>query len=71
MEKNLNFAIVGCGRIGGRHAGHIKNNGNLVAVCDVIEDKATKLAKEYEANGYTSIDEMLLNEPTLDLVAIC
>lgn len=71
MEKKLNFAIVGCGRIGGRHAGHIINNGTLVAVCDVIEDKATKLAKEYGANGYTSIDEMLLNEPTLDLVAIC
>jgi len=71
MKKNLNFAIVGCGRIGGRHAGHINNNGTLLAVCDVIEEKATKLAEEYEANGYTSIDEMLINEPTLDLVAIC
>ncbi len=71
MSNQLNFAIVGCGRIGGRHAGHIKNNGNLVAVCDISPEKAEALAKEYGANAYTSLDEMLNKETNVDLVAIC
>ncbi len=71
MNKELNFAIVGCGRIGNRHAGHINNNGNLKAVCDIEFDKATSLAKEYDATAYPSIEKMLANEPEVDLVAIC
>lgn len=71
MGKDLNFAIVGCGRIGTRHAGHIVNNGNLLAVCDIISDKAEALAKEYNCKAYTSIDEMLQKESLVDLVAIC
>lgn len=71
MKKELKFAIVGCGRIGNRHAGHINNNGTLMAVCDIEFDKAEILAKEYNANAYTSIDDMLANEPEIDLVAIC
>ena len=39
MDK-LKFAIIGCGRIAQRHAEHIKNQGELVAVCDVKEDVA-------------------------------
>lgn len=71
MNKNLNFAIVGCGRIGTRHAGHIRNNGNLLAVCDIEDEKATALANEYGAKAYTSIDDMLDKEPSIDLVSIC
>ncbi|WP_298340718.1 Gfo/Idh/MocA family oxidoreductase [uncultured Algibacter sp.] len=71
MGKKLNFAIVGCGRIGTRHAGHINNNGNLKAVCDIEFDKAQTLSKQYNANAYKSIEEMLSNEPEVDLIAIC
>lgn len=71
MGKNLNFAIVGCGRIGTRHAGHIKNNGNLVAVCDIVAERAKALAEEYGAKAYFDIDEMLQNESSIDLVAVC
>ena len=41
-NSDLNFAIIGCGRIANRHAEHINNtNGcNLVATCDIISDKA-------------------------------
>ena len=42
MKKK--FAIVGCGRIAQRHAGHIANYGELVAVCDNVEAKADDLA---------------------------
>ena len=40
----IKFAIVGCGRIAQRHAEHISKRGQLVAVCDVFEDKAHQLA---------------------------
>ena len=69
--KELNFAIVGCGRIGNRHARHINNNGILKAVCDIEFDKAESLVKEYNTTAYVSIEEMLANELDLDLVAIC
>ena len=69
--KELNFAIVGCGRIAQRHAEHIANNGKLIAVCDIIKEKASILASQYEAKHYTSIDEMLQQEPAIDVVSIC
>jgi len=71
MSKDLNFAVVGCGRIGTRHAEHIKNNGNLVAVCDIAEEKAIVLSEKYGAKAYQSISELLDKESSVDLVAIC
>lgn len=71
MSKELNFALVGCGRIGTRHAEHIRNNGNLVAVCDIVQDKADVLSEKYNARAYESISELLDKEPSVDLVAIC
>lgn len=71
LEK-LNFAIIGCGRISNRHAGHIAKRGNLVAVCDVIEERAKTLGEEYGANWYGSVDEMLKAEQgSIDVVSIC
>ena len=71
LEK-LNFAIIGCGRISNRHAGHIAKQGNLVAVCDVIEERAKTLGEEYGANWYGSVDEMLKAEQgNIDVVSIC
>jgi predicted dehydrogenase len=72
MKKQIiNFAIIGCGRIAQRHAEHINNIGKLVAVCDVITEKATTLAKKYSAKAYTSIDDMLAAEKGIDVVSIC
>ena len=36
----IKFAIIGCGRISQRHAGHIINKGKLIACIDVIDEKA-------------------------------
>lgn len=68
--KKYKFAIIGCGRIGGRHAGHIHNYGELVAVCDTDQEKAEALATEYNAKCYTDIDQLLQNEE-VDVVSIC
>ncbi len=43
----------------------------LVAVCDVVKEKADALAKAFAVNAYYSLEEMLANEKELDVVAIC
>ena len=67
----IKFAIVGCGRIAQRHAEHISKRGQLVAVCDVVEDKAQQLANTYGAKAYTSYADMLANETSIDVIAVC
>ena len=67
----VKFAIIGCGRIAQRHAEHINNKGKLVAVCDVVKEKADALAEKYSAIKYYSIEELLQNEKEIDVIAIC
>lgn len=70
--KTLKFAIVGCGRIAQRHAKHIDNTkeATLVAVCDIVEEKADQLGDEYNAKAFYTIEEML-KEQDIDIVSIC
>lgn len=69
---NLKFAIVGCGRIAQRHAKHIQNTqgAELVAVCDIVREKADQLANEYQATAYYSIEDLLTNED-VTIVSVC
>jgi predicted dehydrogenase len=67
----INFAIIGCGRIAQRHAEHITNFANLIAVCDIDLQKAQALATKYQVNYYTTLDALLATETTIDVVAIC
>lgn len=69
--KQVRFAIAGCGRIAQRHAGHIEEFGKLVAVCDVVEERAKELGEAYDAAWYPSVDEMLEHETSMDVVSVC
>ena len=69
--KKLNFAIVGCGRIGNRHAEHIKKFGKLIAVCDINRSNSESLAKLYNVSAYDNITNLLDNEKNIDVVSIC
>ena len=71
LERSINFAVIGCGHIGKRHAEMISRNSqaNLVALVD-IKDKNKLAIDDYEANFYQDIEEMLLKEPTIDVVSI-
>ena len=71
MSKKINFAIIGCGRIGNRHAEHINNQGNLLAVCDVDVKKVNELGDKYNAKKYTDLGDLLSNETEVDVVSIC
>jgi UDP-N-acetyl-2-amino-2-deoxyglucuronate dehydrogenase len=69
--KKLNFAIIGCGRIGSRHAHHIAKNGALVAACDIDIKKAEKISLEVGGKAFGSIEEMLKSGLPLDVIAVC
>jgi UDP-N-acetyl-2-amino-2-deoxyglucuronate dehydrogenase len=73
VEKSniIKFGIVGCGRIAQRHAEHIYNKGELVAVCDDTKEKVDQLAAQYNAKAYYNIDDLLANEKGIEVVAIC
>lgn len=69
--RKLKFAIIGCGRIAERHAEHIVKHAQLAAVCDINKNRLTKFNEQYACNIYTNIDELLVNETDLDLIAVC
>lgn len=71
MTNMKKFGIIGCGRIAARHAMHIANIGKLVAVCDVVKEKADIIANQYGARSYQDIDSMLKNEESIDVIAVC
>jgi len=69
----IKFALVGCGRIAKRHSELLGfqqiANASLVAVCDVLEDKAKKLGEQFNIPYYTDMDEMMQNE-NIDIVSV-
>jgi predicted dehydrogenase len=69
--KKLNFALVGCGRIGERHAEQIDKMACLTAVCDKDYLRAQRFGDKYGANVYSDIDDLLLKEREVDVISIC
>lgn len=68
----LRFGLIGCGRIAQRHAEHINKQAELVAVCDVECDKADKLASQYGAKAFYSLDDLLqTSNGNIDVISIC
>jgi len=67
----VNFAIIGCGRIGLRHAEHIFNKGKLVAVCDINEERAKTVGEKYAVDVFHSLETLLKSNLKIDVIAIC
>ena len=55
MADELRFAIIGTGNIGPFHADAISkiDGAKLVAVADIVEERAKQLADKYNADAYT------------------
>jgi predicted dehydrogenase len=72
MSK-LNIALVGAGRRGGGShlpvIAKLKDVYNLVAICDIDEETATNFSKQYGANPYTNVRDLVDHEE-LDVVDI-
>lgn len=65
------FALIGCGKVSQRHAASIQQAGQLKAVCDLVKERADALAREYSCTAYYSIDDLLKQEPQIDIVSVC
>lgn len=69
----LKFGLVGCGRIAKRHSELLGNkqieNALLGAVCDIDEEKAKKIGKQFNVPYYCNMDEMMQNE-SIDVVCV-
>jgi predicted dehydrogenase len=70
--KELRSAIIGCGTIHPWHAGPIGRieGADLIAVADVIEERAEEASKNYKAEPYTDYQEMLKRND-IDVVHVC
>lgn len=64
----LKIGVVGVGNIGSIHAGVYKDNPKveLVAVCDIIKERADKAAEKFGGKAFYSVKEMLASGIHLD-----
>jgi predicted dehydrogenase len=68
----LKVGLVGLAGIGHRHARcHLEDPlSQLVAVCDLVHERADAAAAQYGVRAYHSVQEMLQGEPDLDVVDV-
>lgn len=68
----VNFAIVGCGHIGKRHAEMVSRNkdSRLVALCD-IKEKGILGIENYPVPFYEDLERMLDSHPDIEVLNIC
>ena len=72
-NRPLRFGVVGCGHIGKRHLAvlHADPGTELVAFCDVDQDKIATYQRAYpDARSFTDYNQ-LLRQAELDFVSIC
>ncbi|MGI9147635.1 MAG: inositol 2-dehydrogenase [Chloroflexota bacterium] len=70
----LNIGLIGAGRIGRLHAGHLARQikgARLVGVADVVEDAARQCAAEHDIPRATTDYRTLLDDPDIQAVVIC
>src|SRR6266700_3152791 len=72
MTEKLRFGIIGCGVIGRIHAQAITSlpDAQLVAVADIIPERAQELAEAFHVTPYSDFQQMLAREQ-LDVVDVC
>lgn len=71
MKERIRFTLVGCGRIGERHAEHIAKLGVLAAVVDISKERAEFISKKYNVPYFLSFDDYLANIVNSDVISVC
>lgn len=72
-KKTLNFAVIGCGRIAMKRHLPLLNElerANLIAACDIDEEKLKIVKEQYNIPVYTDYFKMLEAHPEIDVVSI-
>ena len=70
--RTVNVGVIGVGAMGYNHARvyYKLEEANLVAVSDVSERTLNKVAKKYDAQGFTDYED-LLKDPEIEVVIVC
>lgn len=70
---SLQVAIVGMGNIGNRHAQvyQKRSDAKIVAVCDIIQEKADRAAERYGCPAFYSVQDMLASGIQIDAASMC
>lgn len=76
MNKTVRFGVVGCGAIGPTHLGALRRIAGveIVAVADVIAERARATAKTFDIPGFhvgADADRALFARPDIDAVCLC
>lgn len=71
----LNFALIGCGRISKKYAEifsqALVDNAQIIAVCDIVKDKADIVAEILKVPAYTDMHQMMQEmEEKIDVLVI-
>ena len=71
-NNTVKVAVIGCGRVSGHHCRSIvqTEGAELIAVCDLLIEKAHAYHKEFGAKAYDNYHRMLLENPQINTVAI-
>lgn len=71
-KDQVNVALMGCGRVAGHHLRSIASapGGRIVAVCDLVAEKAKAYSNQYNIPAYTNYHTMLREIADIDVVAI-
>jgi predicted dehydrogenase len=69
----LKVAIVGVGNIGNIHIGVYQKRSDveIVAVCDIIKEKADKAAERCGAKAFYAVQDMLASGIQIDAASVC
>lgn len=72
MNKQYGVVLIGCGYIGEEHLSqiHYRENVNVVAVVDINEVTAKRLATKYHISEYATDYHKYLDMPQVDIVII-
>jgi len=70
--KKIRSGVVGLGAIGPTHVAAVSaiEEMELAAVCDIVPEKADKIAAQYGCKAYYDFDEMLKDD-SIDLIHVC
>jgi UDP-N-acetyl-2-amino-2-deoxyglucuronate dehydrogenase len=73
QNRKINFAVIGCGHIGMRHAEMIRRNEEaaLLGICDIRPKNELNLKGVEDIPFFSTPEEMLKAIPEIDVVNVC
>ncbi len=74
MKRNINVGLIGAGRIGRVHAEHLAHRiptANLVAVADIFEEAAQKLAADFQVPAAYQDHRRIIEDQSIEAIVIC